>query len=180
MLGTVMPEKLTLSRWARVAALTLLSLAALGCAARPKLTCERVELVALKIAPNAHLNQDREGYPRSVVLRIFQLRGEKEFRKTTFDEVWPATATESRGRSVVEGPDEVVVIPGKRETHFLERKEQATHVAIAANFREHQQDSGWRAVTELPPPSEPLCRKQARVAAYPLKIQLVDYSLRAR
>lgn len=136
-------------------------------------------MLALHLSPHARLNQDREGYPRSVVVRVYQLASEDEFRAAAFDDLWPATAADSRGQTVVGGPDELIVIPGKRETHLIERKEKATHLGIAAKFREHHDDSGWRSVAPLGV-WIPRCLKEAHAAPTDMNVELIDYTLRIR
>jgi type VI secretion system VasD/TssJ family lipoprotein len=123
------------------------ALSATGCGAAPPKTCDKQEQVTLHFEPHPQLNQDREGYPRSVVVRLYQLEGAEAFSAATFEDLWQVGAKPHP--SVLTGPDELTLIPGRREERKIKRNPKATHFAMTANFREYHPDSGWKATLEL-------------------------------
>lgn len=156
-------------------ALALLLLAA-GCASAP---CAHGETIALRLSPHKQLNQDRDGYPRSVVLRLYQIDSAERFRAIGFDTLWQTPDTGTPQKPVVVTPEQLTVIPGKRESRTLARAPAARFVAVVANFREHRAGSGWQAIAPLPKPKNACAPKSAKVAAR-LTVELEDYGLQLR
>lgn len=147
-----------------------------GCASAP---CTQVETIAVRLQPRAQLNQDRDGYARSVVLRLYQLDAAEPFRAVDFDALWRTPDTAAPQKPVVAAPEQLTVIPGKREERTLARAPGAQFVAVVANFREHEAGAGWRAIAPLPKPKHACAAKVAPVAAR-LSFELEDYGLHLR
>ena len=125
-----------------------LGLALGGCGSAPPKQCKKQDQITLHLEHHPQLNQDREGYPRSVVVRLYQLEGVDAFNAATFEDLWQAGAKPHP--SVLTGPDELTLIPGRREVRNIKRDPKATHFAMTANFREYHPESGWKDALELP------------------------------
>lgn len=150
----------------------LTALAALGCGTQSPQRCDRSESITLQLQPAKHLNPDRAGLPRSVVLRVYQLNDAKAFRTSSFERLWRTPASTAL-------PDQVIALPGRRQTHALRRNPKARYLAIAANFRERRSESDWRAWVRLPEPQNP-CETWPGQRIAPLKVVLSDYALKLR
>lgn len=161
--------------WGAVLAISGLSIGTFACGGSKPPKCEKSELLTVQFEPYPALNQDREGNPRSVVVRVFQLAGDESFRLATFEELWVTGG--KAAEAVVGGPDELTIIPGVRETRSLKRNPKATHIAMTANFREHHPESEWKASFELPNPNDP-CREHAPQVAAIVTAELANYALR--
>ena len=162
----------------KTAAVISTCLACSGCAGTAP-ACKRSERISLAFAPDKALNQDRDGYPRSLVLRVYQLDAAEPFRQVTFDEIWRVIDDGKPTKPVVAGPDELTLIPGQRERRWLPREPSANYVAVVANFREHEPGSGWQAIAPLPEPANLCVRDTTTTAAY-LDVALRDYGLHVR
>jgi type VI secretion system VasD/TssJ family lipoprotein len=138
--------------------------------AEPKPECKKVEQLTLRVEPNAVLNQDREGNPRSVVVRVFQLESPDAFEHAGFEDLWTSTSAPS----VVAGPDELVVIPGRNQQRVMPRNPKATHIGVAAKFRVVQERPGYRAVLTLPEAATDPCAPGAGVE---LRASLRNYAV---
>lgn len=144
-----------------------------GCATSPKpvtTACTRAELVEVALTPHPQLNPDREGYPRSVIVRVYQLDGIDDFEAATYDELWQAESP-PEGAS---GATELILVPGAQEVRKIPRSEKATHLAVAAKFREHT-GSGWRATRAIPPPLNACESPPPR-----MHVDLIHYTLHLR
>jgi len=146
--------------------------AAFGCGGTTVPRCERTETIALRLRPAVHLNPDRQGLPRSVVLRLYQLGDERTFRARSFESVWnePVRGTDAQ-------PDQVIAIPGRRQSHALPRDPKAKFLAATARNLEHRGDSEWRALVRLPE-AKNACARSHDSHDRPLEIVLADYGLR--
>ncbi|MDB4990789.1 MAG: hypothetical protein JWN04_5967 [Myxococcaceae bacterium] len=144
---------------------------ACGGAPPPAPECKKPAQLVVRLEPNAILNQDREGNPRSVVLRLYQLEGADAFLSAGFEDIW---ASGGAGPSVVAGPDELTVIPGRVETRTMLRNPKATHFGVAGKFRVVQEAPGFRAVAVLPEAPDP-CRDSG--AATSLQAYLMNYTI---
>lgn len=147
----------------------------LACASAPPPPppCTLPEMVTVQLAPDPQLNPDREGHSRSVVVRLYQMEGDGPLAAIGYDELWQPSAAPPR--SVVAGPEEFTLIPGRVETRKLKRHEAASHVGVAAKFREHSERSAWRAIWQLPAASNACQNPGPRVT-----VELANYSLRVR
>jgi type VI secretion system VasD/TssJ family lipoprotein len=154
----------------------LLSQAACG-GGKPKPTCDKAELVVVRIAPAPQLNPDREGYARSVVVRLYQLSSAEPFQAAAFEDLWSGATARPSDASVVAGPDELTLIPGRVETRTLKRNPSATQLGVTANFREHHPEGAWKGTLELPKSQDP-CREDAPQHAAELTLELANYGLR--
>ena len=156
---------------ARARALCL-CLAAIGCGGVQLPRCDSAEAIALHVHPASHLNPDRAGLPRSVVVRVYQLGDARAFDGSSFERVWTGAA------EGLPTPEQLVALPGRDQDHSLPRDPAARYLAIAANFRERDGDSGWRALVSLPPAQKGCERWPSKRA--PIELLLADYSLSLR
>jgi type VI secretion system VasD/TssJ family lipoprotein len=145
-----------------------------GCASvpTPPVSCPKQESITLRVFPAPQMNQDREGFARSVVLRVYQLQDERGFRASSFDAIW--TAPQSAAKQ-----DEWIVLPGRSVARALPRDPSASHFAVAANFREHRGESGWRALVTLPTPNDS-CALTMLKPPMTLDVVLSNYALELR
>jgi type VI secretion system VasD/TssJ family lipoprotein len=141
--------------------------------------CVRSESIAVALAPQKQLNQDRDGYSRSLVLRLYQLDSAELFRQIGFDEIWRSTDDGTPHKPVVAGPEELTLVPGKSEQRVLARLPEATFFAVVANFREHEPGSRWQAIVPLPEPKN-VCVRDITTVAARVHVDLKDYGLRLR
>jgi type VI secretion system VasD/TssJ family lipoprotein len=141
--------------------------------------CTRTESIAVQLEPQKHLNQDRDGYSRSLVLRMYQLDSAEPFRQIAFDEIWRGTDDGTPQKPVVAAPEELTVVPGKREQRVIARQPEARFFAVVANFREHEPGSSWQAIVPLPVPKNLCVRDVSTVAAH-VNVGLEDYRLQLR
>jgi type VI secretion system VasD/TssJ family lipoprotein len=163
------------SRLARALALSACAcLVALACGGAPQLPrCDGSEAITVHLHPAKHLNPDRAGLPRSVVVRFYQLGDARAFTSSPFDRVW-AGAAEGSSK-----PEEVIALPGQNQVHSLERDPNAQYLAVAANFREREGDSDGRALVRLPAPQK-VCGPFALDSGNPIEITLADYGVHLR
>jgi type VI secretion system VasD/TssJ family lipoprotein len=153
--------------------LCVVLLSSAGCASAPApVACRRTEAITLRVFPAAQMNQDREGFARSVVLRLYQLQDARSFQASSFDAVWSTPDNATR-------PDTWIVLPGQRVARELTRDPKASHLAVAANFREHRGESGWRTLIRLPPPHDP-CALTASKAQFAVNVLLSNYAVQLR
>jgi type VI secretion system VasD/TssJ family lipoprotein len=163
------------SRSARVLARSLCAcLVTLACGGAPQIPrCDSSEAITLHIHPAKHLNPDRAGLPRSVVVRLYQVGDARAFTNSPFDRVW-AGAAEGLPK-----PEQLVALPGRNQVQSLQRDPRAQYLAVAANFREREGDSDGRALVRLPAPQK-VCGPFAIDSADPIEITLADYGVHLR
>ena len=164
------------SRVARIlarAALACGCLAAVACGGAQHPRCDSAEAIALHVHPANHLNPDRAGLPRSVVVRVYQLGDPRSFSSSSFERLWAGTA------EGLPTPEQLIALPGRNQDHSLPRDPAARYLAIAANFREREGDSGWRALAPLPA-AKNRCERWASGDGAAIDVVLADYSLHLR
>jgi type VI secretion system VasD/TssJ family lipoprotein len=151
----------------RLAALCLLTFAGCGAATpRVQAPCDAPSAVTVHVHPSSHLNPDRAGLPRSVVLRFYQLQDERGFHTSSFSQLWRASGSETG-----DGSAQVVVLPGHSAAHTLQRAPEARYLGVVANFRERRGERSWRAVSRLP------SARCGAAQSTPVELELVDFSL---
>jgi type VI secretion system protein VasD len=133
--------------------------------------CDTAHAIALHVHPAKNLNPDRAGLPRSVVVRVYQLGDARSFSGSSFERLW---AGASEGLPAAE---QLIALPGRNQDHSLPRDPAARYLAVLANFREREGDSGWRALVRLPEAGD---RCAADASGPPLELDLADYSLHLR
>ena len=149
-------------------------LVSLACGGAPQVPrCDSAEAITLHIHPAKHLNPDRAGLPRSVVVRVYQLGDARGFANSPFDRVW-AGAGEGLPK-----PEQVIALPGRNQVHSLRRDPRAQYLAVAANFREREGDSDGRALVRLPAPRK-ACGRWPIDGGAPIEVTLVDYGVHLR
>jgi len=154
-----------------LAALACLTALACGGAQIPR--CDTSEGITLHVHPAKHLNPDRAGLPRSVVVRFYQLGDASAFKDSSFDRLWTGSA------EGLPKPEQLIVLPGRNQAQTLPRDSAAQYLAVAANFREREDDWHWRAVVRLPAPRN-TCGHWPDDGATPIELRLADYSLHLR
>jgi type VI secretion system VasD/TssJ family lipoprotein len=142
-----------------------------GCGAAQVPHCDSPETIRLHVQPSPHLNPDRAGLPRSVVVRFYQLDDTRAFENSAFDRVWT-------GGEGLPKPEQVVALPGRVESHALPREPSARYLGVAANFRQREGESQWRALVRLPAP-QTSCERWADDGAS-VDLTLADYALQVR
>jgi type VI secretion system VasD/TssJ family lipoprotein len=162
------------SWFVRVFALCVMALA--GCAgSQTKGECPKKQLMSLTFDTHTELNHDRDGYSRSVVVRVYQLDDIAAFEQVGFDALWAGGDLPG----AVAGPDELTLVPGRKQTESVPRRDKAAYLAIAANFREQDSDSSWKTLVQLPPPYDP-CGDEEEVSPFKLSMSLANYTMRVR
>jgi type VI secretion system VasD/TssJ family lipoprotein len=134
--------------------------------------CDSPEVIKLHLQPAKHLNPDRAGLPRSVVVRFYQLSETRGFESSSFDRVW------SEGEGLPEA-QQLVLLPGRGKSHALPRDPSARYLAVAANFRQREDDSHWRALVRLPA-AQDSCDRWVNEHAPAIELTLTDYALELR
>lgn len=147
--------------------------AVLGCGGAEVPRCDSTEAIALHVHPATHLNPDRAGLPRSVVVRVYQLGDARAFRSSSFERVWAGAA------GGLPRPDQLIALPGRSQAHALRRDPKAQYLAVAANFRERDGDLHWRALVHLPVAQNP-CQHWPSERSGPIELVLADYALQLR
>jgi type VI secretion system VasD/TssJ family lipoprotein len=147
-------------------------LAAVGCGAAQTPRCDSGEAITLHVHPAKHLNPDRAGLPRSVIVRLYQLGDARTFENSSFERVWTGAA------EGLPKPEQLIALPGRNQAHALPRDPAARYLAVAANFREREGDSPWRALVRLPA-ARNSCERWLSEGA-PLDLTLADYALHLR
>lgn len=150
-----------------------LAASACGGAQLPRCDNASAEAIALHVHPAKHLNPDRAGLPRSVVVRVYQLGDPRAFSSSSFERLWAG------GAEGLPTPEQLIALPGRNQDHSLPRDPAARYLAIAANFREREGDSGWRALLPLPA-AQHRCEGWPSGNAAPIDLVLADYSLLLR
>jgi type VI secretion system VasD/TssJ family lipoprotein len=148
-------------------------LLAVACGGAQIPRCDAAEAIALHVHPAKHLNPDRAGLARSVAVRVYQLGDARAFDNSSFERVWAAPA------EGLPAPEQLIALPGRDQTHVLPRDPAARYLAIAANFRERDGESGWRALVHLPAAKES-CERWPAGRAAPIELTLADYALHLR
>jgi type VI secretion system VasD/TssJ family lipoprotein len=137
--------------------------------------CQSGESITLHIHAATHLNPDRAGFARSVVLRVYQLGDVRGFHARSFESVWAEPISEQAPAQ----SEQLTAIPGRGQAFALRRDPKATHLAVAAHFRERRGPSSWRALVRLPEPRGP-CVQWPQERNAPIELRLADYNLQLR
>lgn len=167
-----MIDSRSLAAAARASARALCAcLAVIGCGAAQVPRCDDSEAVTLHVHPAKHLNPDRAGLPRSVVVRVYQIGDARAFDDSSFERVWTG-ASEGLPK-----PEQLIALPGRNQVHALRRDPAARYLAVAANFREREASSSWRALVRLPA-AQSACGPLPSAA--PIELSLADYALHLR
>ena len=121
---------------ARLLALAIACLLLVGCAPR----------IALDIAAAPEINPDPDGQPLPVLVSAYQLDDPE-----TLEGVERAALVRDE-RAALGGwvaREELMLEPGERRVLELSMEDEADYLALAAHFREAEQEA-WRAVVPLP------------------------------
>lgn len=146
---------------------------ALACGGASVPQCDSTAAIRLHVHPAKHLNPDRAGLPRSVVVRFYQLVDADAFESSSFERLWAGSA------EGLPKPEQLIALPGRDQAHMLEREPAARYLAVAANFREREGAGYWRSVVRLPPPRR-WCGHWPSAGAPPIELTLADYNLQLR
>lgn len=136
---------------------TSLAFAALaGCAGSPPAAKapERcpAQHVTVSVLASRRLNPTASGEPRSVVVRVYQLRSDVHLSNATFERLWHDDKA-TLGEDLVK-VDERTVYPGERSDVSFDRADGIDHVAAVALFQSPQ-GRRWTSDLELPPTPAP-------------------------
>jgi type VI secretion system protein VasD len=104
--------------------------------------------ITVSLLASARVNPTRDGAPRPVVVRVYQLRSDVRLANAGFERLWHDDKT-SLGDDLVK-VDEHEVYPGGRLDMKFDRSEAVDHVAAVALFQSPQGRS-WAASLDLPP-----------------------------
>ena len=104
--------------------------------------------VQVVIQPAEQLNPDEEGNPLSVVMRLYQLKGDQNLELVDFDTVWQQGGEAAFGEEFL-AEQEVVVYPAKSEILEVKPDPEMTHLVAVAIFREPV-GRDWMRVWERP------------------------------
>jgi type VI secretion system VasD/TssJ family lipoprotein len=108
-----------------------------GCSALPFVG--GTPTVQMRIAGQSDMNSGGNG----AVVRVYQLSGEINFKRTPLSTFW-RNDQEALGGELVR-QKEVLLYPDETKTFELEVAETASHIGIAANLRDPDQEQ-WRAI----------------------------------
>lgn len=113
----------------------------------------------------AALNQDNAGHPRSVAVRVYQLKDRKRFDGASYDELLGNDRTLLREDLLSNVAS--VVNPGASSSLSQPMQRETKFVAIAAFYRDAATDGSWKRVI----PANKLSDDE------PLKLMLADRTL---
>ena len=114
-----------------------------------------VQHVAISVVTSPRLNPSREGEPRPVQLRIYQLKSDLRLANAEFDAVWNDDKA-TLGADLLK-VSEVSVYPDERVEVQVERDNGAESLAGVALFRTPKGKS-WQTTFALPPaPGKEAC-----------------------
>ena len=108
-----------------------------GCSALPFVG--GAPTVQMRIAGQSDMNSGGN----AAVVRVYQLSGEINFKRTPLSTFW-RNDQEALGGELVR-QKEVLLYPDETKTFELEVAETASHIGIAANLRDPDQEQ-WRAI----------------------------------
>jgi type VI secretion system protein VasD len=153
-----------LSRRALVSALASAALAPWvgGCAKAPVIEPPPPPaMLDVAMRASANVNPDAEGRASPVVVRVYQLQETAAFRKATLGELWgrePALL----GAALV-AQREFALRPGESARASMELPANVQQLGVAAAFRDFRGGT-WRAVVDVPQPTEPGSKQVLAVA----------------
>lgn len=104
--------------------------------------------VVLDIRTFEDINPNDQGRPSPLVLRIYQLRSEKEFSEAYFQDLFQNDQNVLKG--VMIGREEIIVVPNEKRAVFYEPDKETQAIGILAAFR-HFQLGEWRCITRVAP-----------------------------
>ncbi|HEY0714090.1 MAG TPA: type VI secretion system lipoprotein TssJ [Polyangia bacterium] len=141
-------------------ALAAVLVALVGCASsQPKdpTPCTDPEQLPVLIDSDLNFNPGPNGQPLPTVVRVYQLKGTNLLSVVSLDEIM-------RNEKAALADDllevqEITLKPKTRHYPELLRKPGATHVAVAAFYRQPTAES-WRAMAPLPPVDPFACHKK--------------------
>lgn len=147
----------------------LVAALASGQACKPKTSCKPGDIewgVQLSIEASPSINPGADGQPLPTLLRIYQLRGELAVEGLDFDALWKSENPSDLGDAFLSA-EEITVFPGRRDTRTLPVEAEATHVLVAALFREPV-GTTWFTTYEIPRRHpEVVCSKAPETREYP-------------
>jgi type VI secretion system protein VasD len=121
----------------------LAALALAACASQPP----KPAPTQAAVIASADVNPDSQGRPSPVVVRIYQLRGDAEFKDAGFFALWDQEQA-TLGSSLIMR-DERTLFPGQQVKLDLALSPDARFLAVAAAYRDIR-SSRWRAVVGVP------------------------------
>jgi type VI secretion system protein VasD len=132
-----------------------------GCASnqQPKdpTPCTDPEQLPVIVDSDPNLNPGPNAQPLPTVVRIYQLKGTTQLSVLSLDEIM-RNEKASLADDLLD-VQEITLKPKTRHYPELLRKPGATHVAVAAFYRQPTSES-WRAMAPLPPVDPFACHKK--------------------
>lgn len=139
---------------------TMLSLG--GCAKPPVIEPPPPPaMIDISVRALATVNPDAEGRASPVMLRVYQLEEVAAFRKATLNELWGSEPA-LLGAALV-AQREFALRPGESARASMELPVSVQQLGVAAAFRDFRGGT-WRAVVDVPQPTEPGSRQVLTVA----------------
>jgi type VI secretion system protein VasD len=117
-----------------------------GCAAAPP---PKPQPLTLTFESAAELNPSVEGTPSPVVVRVYQLAAESDFRNAAFSALYPGDATALLGKNLI-AKQELVAFPGEKSAVTLELASGVHVLGILVAYR-NIDAATWRLVCALKP-----------------------------
>jgi type VI secretion system protein VasD len=116
--------------------------------------CDK-QVLTVGVLATPYINPEVTGQARPVVLRIYQLKSDINFRNASFDKIWKDDAA-TLGADIV-SQQELSVFPDSVQALNIERNPEAQYFAAVGLFREPK-GRQWYSVFELPlAPGEENC-----------------------
>jgi type VI secretion system VasD/TssJ family lipoprotein len=137
---------------------------ALGCASSPPPApkdpepCKDPEPLSVFVDGAADLNRGPSGQPLPTVVKVYQLKGTTRLAVVSLDEVM-RNEKAALGDDLLEA-QQLTLKPGARVYPELRRAKDASHLAVAALYREPTAES-WRNMVALPPTDPFHCHKKS-------------------
>ncbi|HEY0709685.1 MAG TPA: type VI secretion system lipoprotein TssJ [Polyangia bacterium] len=119
--------------------------------------CTEPEKLPVLVDSAHDLNRGPGGQPLPTVVRIYQLKGTSHLNVVSLDEVM-RNEKAALAEDLLE-VQEITLKPKTRHYPELRRLTGATHIAVAAFFRQPTAES-WRAMVALPPADPFACHKK--------------------
>lgn len=113
--------------------------------------------LAIKAGPD--INPGPDGTPAPALVRVYQLASPVKFQNADFFLLFEKEA-DTLGADLL-GREEISVSPGETKTLNQPLKPSATHVGVAAAFRDIDKAT-WRAVVEVPPHGTTMLESEVR------------------
>ena len=103
--------------------------------------------VKLRVGADAALNHDSHHASLPVVLKVYQLKEEQQFKQASFEDLWKKDKVILSDALV--SSQEYIIYPGKTERYQFLSAEGACYLGLVATFRMPEADT-WKTITRIP------------------------------